>query len=208
MRDRRHLVIFAKAPRFGQVKSRLAADIGPVAALRFYRQTLRHMLLNVGADRRWTTWLAVTPEHYAVRLALWPMAPRADIAIVSQGEGDLGERMGLMLEAMPPGGVVIVGADIPAVTTAHIERAFAALGDHDVVFGPAEDGGYWLVGAVGRGRTATMFDDVRWSTEHALADTIGNLAPGVRVARIDTLEDVDDLASYRRWRARAKDRGV
>ena len=90
-----------------------------------------------------------------------------------------------------PRPVCIIGADIPDVTKPAIAAAFAALGDHDAVFGPAPDGGYWLVGA--KRTQAGMFADVRWSTRHALADTEVSFK-GLRIARIETLRDVDTVA--------------
>jgi glycosyltransferase A (GT-A) superfamily protein (DUF2064 family) len=91
--------------------------------------------------------------------------------------------------------VVIIGADIPEIRADHIARAFAALGTADLVFGPARDGGYWLIGAKGPARRVPMFANVRWSTRHALADTRANLE-GRRVALLDLLDDVDDEESY------------
>ncbi|MEN8195344.1 MAG: DUF2064 domain-containing protein, partial [Pseudomonadota bacterium] len=97
--------------------------------------------------------------------------------------------------------VVIVGSDIPDVAPAHIDRAFAALGGHDTVFGPAVDGGYWLVGARRRPRTpGDLFSGVRWSTPHALGDTLANLG-GASHALVDTLEDIDTRAAFEHWRA-------
>jgi glycosyltransferase A (GT-A) superfamily protein (DUF2064 family) len=81
-----------------------------------------------------------------------------------------------------------------------VAQAFAALGAHDAVFGPAGDGGYWLVGLRRRPRVPDPFRGVRWSTPHALADTLANLRPRERVAMLERLEDIDDAASYRRWR--------
>ena len=77
------------------------------------------------------------------------------------------------------------------------DAAFRALGDHDAVFGPADDGGYWLVGLRHGARApATFFHDVRWSTEHALADSMASL-PGLSIALTDTLRDVDTVADLR-----------
>lgn len=105
--------------------------------------------------------------------------------------------MARLFRNMPPGPVCIIGADIPDISRPHIARAFRALGSHDAVFGPARDGGYWLVGLK---RTtpppATLFTSVRWSTEHALSDSIATL-PGYRITTVATLSDidtVDDLA--------------
>jgi glycosyltransferase A (GT-A) superfamily protein (DUF2064 family) len=96
---------------------------------------------------------------------------------------------------------VLVGSDIPGLSRDDIAAAFRALGRADAVFGPAEDGGYWLVG-LGPRRPARPFAAVRWSTRYALADTLTNFA-GRRVALLRTLRDVDtaaDLAAIRRAR--------
>lgn len=191
-----HLVIFARAPRLGGVKRRLAADIGDLAAWRFYRRTLTDIARRLGHDPRWRCWLAVTPDCDATRSRLWP----SGIPRLPQGRGDLGRRMARPLQRLPPGPVVIVGSDIPGVRPAHIARAFAMLGTHDAVFGPAPDGGYWLVGFRRRPFRPDPFAGVRWSGPHALADTLANLDARVRVAMVDTLEDVDDLGAWARWR--------
>jgi len=96
---------------------------------------------------------------------------------------------------------VLVGSDIPGLSRDDLAAAFRALGRADAVFGPAEDGGYWLVG-LGPRRPAHPFATVRWSTPHALADTLANCR-GRRVALLRRLRDVDtaeDLAAIRRAR--------
>lgn len=203
MRLRPHLVVFARTPRRGAVKRRLAADIGPDAALAFYRRTLADVLRRLGADPRWRTWLAVTPDRDAARPGSWPPVP--GVRLIAQGGGDLGDRMARPLHTLPPGPVVIVGSDIPDIAPHHIADAFAALGANDMVFGPAADGGYWLVGARRRPRVPHgLFLDVRWSTEHALADTLAGLPRGFRSAMLETLDDVDDGPAYSAWRARTR----
>ena len=91
----------------------------------------------------------------------------------------------------PPGPVVLIGTDIPDLGARHIRAAFHALGDHDAVFGPAADGGYWLVGLRRRTLLRRIFRGVRWSTRHALADTLANLPAGAPVAMLEELADVD-----------------
>ncbi len=191
----RHLVVFAKTPRLGRVKSRLAKDIGPVAAWTFYRRTLAFVLRRLAGGGRWRAWVAVTPDTGVARQALWP----AGWNVIPQGEGDLGVRMDRAMRLLPPGPVVIVGTDVPGLRRRHVEAAFAALGRHDAVFGPASDGGYWLVGLRRRPRVARLFVNVRWSSEHALADTQANLDSGQTAARLEVLEDVDDGAALARW---------
>lgn len=181
------LIVFARAPRLGTVKRRLAAGIGAMAALRFYRGQLGRLLREVGRDRRWRTELAVTPDRIR-----WPTG----LPMRGQGGGDLGQRMGRALGRYRR--AVLVGCDIPGLGRADIAAAFKALGRAEAVFGPAEDGGYWLVG-FGPRRPHAPFAGVRWSTEHALADTLANCR-GHRVVALRRLRDVDtagDLAAVR-----------
>jgi rSAM/selenodomain-associated transferase 1 len=188
---RRHLVIFARSPRLGAVKRRLARDIGDMAAWRFYSTVLRRMIARLSRDRRWECWLATTGGP-----ARWPSGVRR----LDQGHGDLGRRMDRVMRRMPPGPVVIIGTDIPDIGPDHIAAAFAALGRADAVFGPADDGGYWLIGLRRRPFRPGLAGRVRWSSEHALADTERLLGPRVRAARLETLIDVDDGESLERWR--------
>lgn len=198
MRPNRHLIIFAKAPVLGRVKRRLAAEVGDVEALRFYRANLARLIRRLGGDRRWTARMVLSPDSAATN----GFPGMAVGAVSAQGSGDIGTRMGRAIAACPPGPAVLIGADIPGVTPAHIARAFAALQGHDLVFGPAADGGFWLVGASATGRRRLVFaKDIRWSSAHALADTRAGLPAGTRVALADRLEDIDDAAAYRRWRA-------
>lgn len=194
------LVMFVRAPRVGTVKSRLARTIGPVAAWRIYREMTATVLNRVAADRRWSTRLAVTPDQYAGPSRFWPAAvPR-----LPQGAGDLGARMARALKAFPHRPVLIIGSDIPDIGPDQIARAFTALETADYVFGPATDGGYWLVGASPRAPVAHLFDNVRWSSPHALADTLANIDGRRDYALLETLEDVDDAETLARWR---QDRG-
>lgn len=204
MRARRHLVIFAKAPVLGRVKRRLAADIGALAAVRFQRASTALLLRRLARDRRWVCWLALTPDGAASGPRFW----RAPARRIAQGGGDLGRRMARPFARLPPtclpsGPVVVVGSDIPAITAAHIAAAFHLLGQNDLVFGPARDGGFWLLGA--RRLPHGLFGRVRWSSEHALADTLGNVPRRLRVALAATLDDIDDGAAYRGWLKRSAD---
>ena len=183
-------IVFARAPRLGTVKRRLARDIGDRAALRFHAGTLDRLLRTLAADRRFRTVLAVTPDHARMRLP-----PR--VMRIEQGKGDIGQRMYRALARFPRRGAAIVGSDIPDAGAADLWAAFRALGHADSAFGPAEDGGYWLV-CLGPSRPAHPFARVRWSTSHALSDTLRNFT-GRKVALLRTLSDVDTVAE---WRAR------
>ncbi len=111
--------------------------------------------------------------------------------------------MARVFTLLPPGPAVIIGSDIPDLGPAHIEAAFRALGGAEAVFGPAADGGYWLVGLRRRPRVPRgLFQRVRWSSDQALADTLAGLPRAMSVALLETLADVDDARDYARWLAR------
>ncbi|SFD88255.1 hypothetical protein SAMN04488523_103216 [Sulfitobacter brevis] len=193
---KRTLIVMVKEPHPGRVKTRLGRDIGPVAAAWWFRHQTRHLLRRL-RDPRWELVLAVAPDVEGLRSRSWP----ADLPRWPQGRGDLGARMTRLLGQVPQGPACVIGADIPDVSPRHIWQAFQALGGHDAVFGPAPDGGYWLVGLKHpRRQPPYFFDAVRWSTRHALADSKATL-PDHRIAEIATLRDVDtadDLPMTRR----------
>lgn len=188
-RPARHLVVFVKEPRPGRVKTRLARAIGTVGAAWWFRRQTRALLRRLAADRRWRTVLAVSPDREGVLSRVWPVGlPR-----LPQGPGDLGDRMARVVRRMPPGPVLIVGADIPGVRPRHVEDAFRMLGTHDAVFGPSPDGGFWLAG-FRRGGWAIpsgLFKGVAWSGPRALADTVAGLR-GLKIGYAAVLRDVDE----------------
>ncbi len=192
----KYLVVMVKEPRPGRVKTRLAVALGPTGAAWWFRHQCRALLRRL-ADPRWRLVIAVSPDTEGMESRVWP----ASVARIPQGPGDLGARMGRIFRGLPPGPAVIVGADIPDIDRPQIAAAFAALGRHDAVLGPADDGGYWLIGLKRSAAVpAGLFAGVRWSTAHALADTLATLDAN-RVALIETLRDVDtarDLARRRR----------
>jgi rSAM/selenodomain-associated transferase 1 len=177
--------VFARAPRLGTVKRRLAAGIGAVAALRTYRAMLDTTLRRLGGDRRFRTVVAITPDR-----ARGPW--RQGLPTAAQGFGDLGRRLQRIANRHRTGHVAIVGSDIAGLRADDVALAFRALRRASACFGPAEDGGYWLV-ALGPRRPSRPFADVRWSSATALTDTLRNFA-GRRVELLRTLRDVDTAA--------------
>jgi len=195
-----------KAPRIGAVKTRLARGIGDLAAWRFYRNTTARVLrrLSQPGRSRWRIWLAVTPDEFAGPGMFWP----ADLDRLTQGRGDLGARMAKPMQELPPGPVVVIGSDIPDVTAPLIAKAFDALKTAGAVVGPADDGGYWLIGLRRRPIPVTrlrpgLFRDIRWSGPQALADTLAELDGRIKVVEIDTLSDIDTPEDYAKWKRAA-----
>jgi hypothetical protein len=195
---RRTVVLFVRAPLLGRGKRRLAHDIGDIAAVQFERLMIALLLRRLAKDGRWRLRIVVTPDKTHRRARHW----RRGVEAVGQGSGDLGIRMRRALETCRPGPVVLVGADIPALDARHAAAAFRLLGSRDLVFGPAEDGGFWLVGARHPRRLPPLFERVRWSGPEALADTLAGLPRRIRVGYVDRLEDVDDADAYRRLQPR------
>ncbi|MBM3584084.1 MAG: glycosyltransferase [Alphaproteobacteria bacterium] len=197
MRARCHVVLFARAPRLGRVKRRLARDIGVVAAWRFYRFTLARQARTLARDRRWRLVLALDA----------PLRGRSrwirGVPVMAQPSGDLGARMAAALDALPPGAAVLVGSDLPDLRPRHVAAAFVALHRADMVLGPASDGGYWLIGRRHAVRPLPRLEGVRWSTRHALADTRAALARRGTVGLAPTLADVDTGAAWHAWRRRS-----
>ena len=188
------LVIMVKEPVAGRVKTRLARGIGTVAAIAAYRTMLSGVAGRLSRDRRWQTVFAISPDAALASRMLPSCGGR-----IPQGGGNLGDRLQRLFDRLPPGPVVVIGTDIPAILPADIAAAFQALGTHDAVFGPSSDGGYWLIGLKRRPRTPLGFAGVRWSSEHALADTVTNLKR-LRVSQCRYLDDVDTASDFKHQR--------
>jgi uncharacterized protein len=210
------LVVFARAPERGRVKTRLAAAIGDDAALACYRalgaavvDALRPPVAPDGR-RAWRTIVAHTPADAAPALAAWLTPAHDGLAYEPQADGDLGARMRAAAERAAAGGadrVVVVGTDCPDVDAATVAAALDALGRADVVLGPALDGGYYLVGIrapVARA-CAALFDGVPWSAPDTLAVSLARAAAaGLTVAQLAPLRDVDTEEDWRWWQERLR----
>ena len=196
---RQRLVVMVKEPRAGRVKTRLGKEIGMTAAAWWFRHQTTRLLRHV-QDPRWQTILAASPDHAGLHSRVWP----EHFDRMPQGQGDLGQRMARIFHRLPPGPSIIIGADIPAIRRHHIACAFQELGRHQAVFGPSTDGGYWLVGLKRTaGQKKGLFRNVRWSSRHALQDTLqsfGDLSVGyaATLADIDTAADLKQAFSPRR----------
>jgi rSAM/selenodomain-associated transferase 1 len=188
------LVIMSKEPAAGRVKTRLARDLGVVTATAAYRALTAALIATLGQDRRWTTTLALAPDA-AIATRMFD----ARVLRMPQGPGNLGERLQRITASAPDGPLVIIGADCPAIPASAIATAFRKLGNNDVVLGPTDDGGYWLVGLRRRPRALRIFDNVRWSTDNALSDTLRN-CKGLTVSEIERRADVDVGCDYSKLR--------
>lgn len=183
------LVIMAKVPIAGRVKTRLAREIGAVRATMFYRLALRNVIARLGRQPFWRAVVIVDPDT-GVASRMLP----SGVARAGQGRGDLGVRMQRPMRMLPPGPVCLIGTDVPDISVADVRRAFRQLGDADAVFGPAEDGGFWLVGLKRMPRVIDPYRGrVPWSQADTLARTLANLVDH-RTALAARHHDVDSAA--------------
>jgi len=192
----RHLIVFAKAPRQGASKTRLSVEVGRTTACQISRSIAFSVVKRLSNDTRWNCLLAVTPDKFTHVGRFWPATAKR----CPQGNGTLGARMSRPIHELPPGPLVIVGSDVPGVRQTHIAHAFHALGKSHFVLGPARDGGYWLIGMRRRPTMMAPFANVVWSSPSALTDTLQNIKKRYSVTLLEELEDIDDLASWHRWR--------
>ena len=194
------LVIFTRYPQPGQAKTRLIPALGPEGAARLQRDMTEHLLATV--DPRVAAGDLDLTVCYTGGdlddLKTW-IGPERDYR--DQGPGDLGARMHraftTTLQA-PTDAALIVGTDCPEITAEIIEQAFAALTSHDVVYGPAHDGGYYLVGL--RRPDLSLFEPIDWGTDRVLASSLEQArAAGLSVALLPTLTDIDRPEDLPTW---------
>lgn len=183
-------IIFIKNPQKGKVKTRLAADIGDNAAMEVYLELTRltrEAMMQVDCDRH------VYYSTFVDDDDAWPLTHFHKH--IQRGE-DLGERMSHAFGKCFDHGasrVVIIGSDCAELTAAHVQRAFDALDAHDFVIGPANDGGYYLLGM--KEYHPEVFEEITWSTHSVFADTLKNIQDlAMSVEVLEQLIDVDYLS--------------
>jgi rSAM/selenodomain-associated transferase 1 len=187
------IAIFLKAPRLGQVKTRLAAEIGERHALRLYRLLAARTLAAVresGLDG--SVWFAPADAGPELRYWLgdgWVLRPQAS--------GDLGARLAASAHAVEPGrGWIALGGDCPGITADLLHEARVIVERGEIAIGPTRDGGYYLIG--GRTPLPDLFTAMPWSTARVLPETRVRLARlGVAWRELTLLRDVDTAADAR-----------
>lgn len=157
------VIVFCRAPIPGKVKTRLASSIGAFASSEIYKATAEYVVWNVRSAGLPVAIFVAETEH-ADRVRSWLGGEQH-----SQHGEDLGDRMEHAVREMSRHGYqrfIIVGTDVPFLDAAHIRAAASALDQHDVVFGPAHDGGYYIIGM--NGVKTELFRDIPWSTAEVL----------------------------------------
>lgn len=193
------VILLLKAPRPNEVKTRLAASVGPAIAVSIYRQMVDKLRGVFPPD--WPVQIHYSPADAELEMKRWLADHRRPrLTFQAQADGDLGDRLATAFTLAFSNGatqVFALGGDCPALTSPLLESAHALLSTHDAVLGPADDGGYYLLGL--RSAQPSLFTDIRWGTSSVLPVTRRRLAElKLRTAELPTLSDVDDHASWRR----------
>jgi len=200
--DRQRLIVFTRFPAAGRTKTRLIPALGAEGAAALHRRLVVRTVRTADALCR--------ARGYELEIwftggeaSAWRQWLGGEGCCRDQGEGDLGERLARAFAVSFQEGatvVVIIGTDCPGLTAGLLGRAFDGLRGNPVVFGPAADGGYYLVGMTRM--VPELFRDVAWGTERVLGDSLGIVARvGLNAALLDRLEDIDrpeDLACWQR----------
>lgn len=215
-----HLILFARYPEPGTAKTRLIPALGAEGATTLYRQMAEHTISQVQQwlERQSEGQMKSATSRVEIRFAGGTEAKmQAWLGLswtyVPQGTGDLGDRLVRSLQAAcdtEGDRIVIIGTDCPELDADLLHQAFALLAHHDLVLGPAVDGGYYLIGV--RQFWPELFQNIAWSTAAVLQQTltIGQQL-GLAIALLPTLSDVDypeDLAVWQRVKASTCEQGV
>lgn len=185
------VIIFTRYPTPGKTKKRLIPALGPIGAAEVQRE-MSEKILNVvrkAASGKTMDVEVCFEDGTTSKMARW-LGP--GLTFSAQVQGDMGERLGAAFDqAFRKGAkrIVLIGADIPEACERHIHQAFEALGDHDLVFGPSSDGGYWLLGMKG---PAALFHGIAWGTRRVLEQSIAMAREkDLTTQRLETLTDLD-----------------
>ncbi len=207
-----HVLVFARLPVIGRVKSRLAAGTSPAAACAFYSECASHTLKEVDAYVGSDASLHFSDAGDADGVRAWTERLGVRCSLVAQRGDALGERLRCAFEwafeHTRARSVLVVGTDVPDLSASCVRAACKALCEHDVVLGPAYDGGFYLLGLRER-VTTSLFEGVPWSSGEVLAAVLERArAAGLNVApreTLPTLRDIDTLADLLAWRAACGD---
>lgn len=192
------LIVFAREPRVGEVKTRLALDLGAARAAEIYSGLLTRTLRLAEASRFGVCYLFAASSgetaYFKRRL------DRERWRVRTQCRGDIGQRMYAAIEVVleEHDFAVLIGSDVADSEVADLDLAWDTLAQprSGVVMGPSADGGYWLIGL--REAHAVIFEDIAWSTPAVLAATLARLAAlGIDAISLTPRNDVDDVDDLR-----------
>ncbi|MFL2623242.1 MAG: TIGR04282 family arsenosugar biosynthesis glycosyltransferase [Flavobacteriaceae bacterium] len=186
------LMVFVRNPKLGTVKTRLAVTVGDKMALEIYMELMRHtaeVTQKLSADRK---------VFYSEKIEKYDVWTEMSFSKALQTKGTLGQRMENAFSSAFEQGykkVLIVGSDLYSLKASHIEKALEQLDKKEVVIGPAQDGGYYLLGL--NKKLPALFCNKNWGTSSVLKETLKDLRTK-SVALMEPLNDVDDFEDLKK----------
>jgi uncharacterized protein len=194
-----HIIVFCKNPKLGHVKTRVAATAGDVVAFEVYKQLLS---ITFGiVDSLDDSHIHIYYDAFIDNDDLWPN--KSPYSKHIQSGSDLGQRMRNAFKDVflqdAEAKVLIIGSDCPYLRTSDFSVAFDLLDDREVVLGPSDDGGYYLLGL--SLMIDGLFDDIDWSTEHVLNQTVSKIMAPYNYHRLPVLEDIDTYDQWLRYKS-------
>ena len=202
MPSKPHLVVLTRLAWCGVGKTRLAGTLGLARTAQFQRQACARLARQLAHRAAWDFSFALAgPQPHCLPRAM-PFLPRG-VPVFAQSGGDLGARFAAICARLFPRPVILLGSDLPDVAPADIDAARRALRHYEAVIGPAQDGGFWLLGLRAQPRRALrrLFAAIRWSHAETCADLRAALGAR-RWQELALRRDIDDGEDYRAWARR------
>lgn len=204
MKKKNALIIFCKAPRPGTVKTRMQPELTPEQSRELYMAMVEDLTATFS-----------DADTFDLLIHYWPTDARpemegwlgTDKRYTPQHEGNLGTKMHLAFTDVLNGGyekVAIIGSDLPSLNENDIESAYQLLDTHDAVFGPTDDGGYYLVAL--KNAQPVLFESVEWSTPAVFEQTLANARrANLSIGQLNEKRDIDNFLEVQRlWKSISK----
>ena len=190
MNPNRALLVFVKNPELGKVKTRLKPELSNEECVAIYKAMVNDLVKNIQTEKYYDIFFFFTPKNSEDVVQQWL---GNEFNLVPQSDGDLGKRMNNALNwafENDYNNAVLIGTDCPTIDQNLIVNAFKNLENLDVVLGPSEDGGYYLVGT--KSQQPEIFENIHWSSEVVFSETILRIEDNnLTYSELETRSDID-----------------
>lgn len=182
-----NLYVFSRRPEISIGKSRLKKKIGKALGSNFYHYNLKKTLRIFYKDTRINLKICVNPDN---AIKNWPRSIFSNIERIPQGKGDLGKKIWNIIK-QDNKSKIIIGSDILNIQSSYIVTAWKKLKNNDIVFGPSNDGGFWLIGASNIKKLNYIFHNIDWELDNTLYQIQSKLPKNLSIDFVRTLKDLD-----------------